>query len=104
MTDIVVLGFPRSTFVHIARLVLTHKGVPYTFRDLESEMGSATHLALHPFNRVPILKHGEFTLYETSAIVTYIDEAFGGLALQPDDARARGHMNQWISAVKSYYY
>jgi hypothetical protein len=29
-------------------------------------MGSATHLALHPFDRVPILQHGDFTLYETA--------------------------------------
>ncbi len=104
MTDVVVLGFPRSTFVQIARLVLTHKGVPYTFRDLEPEMGSAAHLALHPFNRVPILQHGDFTLYETSAIVAYIDEAFDGPALQPKDVRTRARMNQWISAVNSYYY
>jgi hypothetical protein len=46
--------------------VLTHKGVRYTFRDLESEMGSPAHLALHPFNRVPILQQGDFTLYETA--------------------------------------
>jgi hypothetical protein len=38
MFDPVVIGFPRSTFVHIARLILTHKVVPYTFRDLEPEM------------------------------------------------------------------
>src|SRR5947209_16126169 len=99
MSDVVVLGFPRSTYVHIVRLVLTHKEVPYTFRDLEPEMGSAAHLALHPFNRVPILQHGEFTLYETSAIAAYVDEAFAGPALQPKEARARGRMNQWISAV-----
>src|SRR5262249_15166792 len=104
MPDVVVLGFPRSTFVHIARLALTHKQVPYTFRDLEPEMGSATHLALHPFNRVPILQHGDFTLYETSAIAAYVDEAFDGPALQPKDVRARARMNQWISAVNSYYY
>src|SRR5262245_29556413 len=104
MADIVVLGFPRSTFVQIARLVLMHKGIPYTFRDLEPEMGSAAHLALHPFNRVPIFQHGDFTLYETSAIVAYIDEAFAGPTLQPKDVRARGLMNQWISAVNSYYY
>jgi glutathione S-transferase len=78
MTDVVVLGFPRSTYVHIVRLVLTHKDVPHAFRDLEPEMGSATHLALHPFDRVPILQHGDFTLYETSAIATYVDEAFEG--------------------------
>ena len=104
MPDVVVLGFPRSTFVHIARLVLTHKQVPYTFRDLEPEMGSATHLALHPFNRVPILQHGDFTLYETSAIAAYVDEAFDGPALQPKEVRARARMNQWISALNSYYY
>ena len=104
MTDVVVLGFPRSTYVHIVRLVLTHKGVPYTFRDLEPEMGSATHLAWHPFDRVPILQHGDFTLYETSAIATYVDEAFEGPALQPKDVRARARMNQWISSVNSYYY
>src|SRR5262245_34753908 len=104
MPDVVVLGFPRSTFVHIARLALTHKQVPYTFRDLETEMGSATHLALHPFNRVPILQHGDFTLYETSAIAAYVDEAFDGPTLQPKDVRARARMNQWISAVNSYYY
>jgi glutathione S-transferase len=104
MTDLIVLGFPRSTYVHIVRLVLTHKDVPYTFRDLEPEMGSAAHLALHPFNRVPILQHGDFMLYETSAIAAYIDEAFEGPALQPKDVRGRARMNQWISAVNAYYY
>src|SRR5437660_971438 len=83
MTDVVVLGFPRSTYVHIVRLVLAHKGVVHSFRDLEPEMGSASHLALHPFDRVPILQHGDFTLYETSAIATYVDEAFEGPPLQP---------------------
>ena len=34
-------------------------------------MGKPSHLALHPFNRVPILRHGDFTVYETSAIVAY---------------------------------
>jgi glutathione S-transferase len=43
-------------------MVLTHKNVSYTFRDLEPEMGKPTHLALHPFNRVPILQHGDFTV------------------------------------------
>src|SRR5919204_3075709 len=98
MSDLVVFGFPRSTFVHIVRLVLTHKAIPYTFHDLAPEMGKPTHLALHPFNRVPILRHGDFTLYETSAIATYVDEAFEGPRLTPRDVRVRARMNQWISA------
>lgn len=76
MSDPIVYGFPRSTFVNIVRLVLTHKEVPYTFHDLEPEMGKPSHLALHPFNRVPILRHDDFTVYETSAIVGYLEDTF----------------------------
>src|SRR4029077_13499870 len=43
-------------------------------------------------------------IYETSAIASYVDEAFGGPRLTPNDVKARGRMNQWISAVNSYYY
>ena len=89
MPDPIVYGFPRSTFVNIARLILTHKDVAYTFHDLEEVMGKAEHLALHPFNRVPIFKHGDFTVYETSAIASYIDEAFAGPRLTPQNVRAR---------------
>ncbi|MFL6828946.1 MAG: glutathione S-transferase family protein [Bradyrhizobium sp.] len=104
MSDPIVYGFPRSTFVNIVRLVLTHKDVAYTFNDLEPVMGKPEHLALHPFNRVPIFRHDDLTVYETSAIVSYIDEAFEGAHLTPSDVRARARMNQWISAVNSYYY
>jgi glutathione S-transferase len=86
------------------RLILTHKDAAYTFRDLEPEMGSPVHLALHPFDRVPILQHGDFTLYETSAIVAYLEEVFPTPSLQPKTAQDRARMNQWISAVNSYYY
>jgi glutathione S-transferase len=104
VADPIVYGFPRSTYVNIVRLVLTHKDVPYEFHDLEQVMGKAEHLALHPFNRVPILRHGDFMVYETSAIASYVDEAFEGPRLTPQDVRARARMNQWLSAVNSYYY
>jgi glutathione S-transferase len=104
MTDVIVYGFPISTFVNIVRLVLTYKNVAFDFHDLEPEMGGPAHLALHPFNRVPILDHAGFRVYETSAIALYVDEAFDGPALQPKEFRSRARMYQWISAVSSYYY
>jgi glutathione S-transferase len=104
MADVTVYGFPISTYVNVVRLVLTHKGVPFDFHDLEGEMGGPRHLALHPFGRVPILDHAGFRLYETAAIAAYVDEAFTGPALQPTSAQARARMNQWVSALNGYYY
>jgi glutathione S-transferase len=104
MSDVTLFGFPRSTYVQIAALVLTQKEVPYAFHDLEGEMNTQSHLALHPFERVPILRHRDFTLYETSAIVAYVDDVFGTGRLTPEEPQMRARMNQWISAVNSYYY
>jgi glutathione S-transferase len=99
MSDIIVYAFPRSTFVNIVRLVLTHKQVPYAFHDLEPG-----HLELHPFNRVPILRHDDFMLYKTSAIVGYLEDTFPKPPLQPRGIRDRARMDQWISSINSYYY
>lgn len=104
MADVTVYGFPVSTYVNIVRLVLTEKGVPFAFHDLEPDMGGPAHLALHPFNRVPVLEHDGFRLYETSAIALYVDEAFDGPALQPADVKARARMHRWMSALNAYFY
>lgn len=104
MSDVILYGFPVSTYVNVARLVLTQKDVDYEFCNLAAEMGQPRHLKLHPFNRVPVLRHGDVELYETAAIATYVDERFGGPSLQPDGALQRARMHQWISALSSYYY
>jgi glutathione S-transferase len=97
--SVLLHGFQVSTFVNVARLVLHEKGVPFKFVDLAPEMESARHLALHPFNRVPILEHDGFTVYETSAIATYIEEAFEGPALMPSDPRERSRVRQWSARL-----
>lgn len=104
MTSVTLYGFPRSTFVKIVGLVLTAKGIDYTFHDTETEMYQPVHLKRHPFRRVPALQHDEFMLYETSAIVAYVDEVLDGPKFTPRDPKRRARMNQWISNVNCYFY
>jgi glutathione S-transferase len=104
MSDVTVFGFQRSTYVNIVRLILTEKQVAFRFHDTEHEMYTAAHLARHPFGRAPVLQHGDFILYETSAIAAYIDEALDGPKLTPDEPRKRARMNQWISNLNAYFY
>src|SRR3954471_8976069 len=102
MSDVTVYGFQRSTYVNVVRLVLTAKGVAFGFHDTEDEMYTPEHLTRHPFGRAPALRHGDFMLYETSAIVTYVDEVFDGPKLTPAQPQERARMNQWISNVNAY--
>jgi glutathione S-transferase len=102
MSDLTLFGLPPSTYVRTAMMTFEAKGVPY---DLEfPDFRSGAYRDIHPFGRIPALRHGNVTLYETLAITTYIDEAFDGPALQPVDPLERARMLQWISAIIDYMY
>lgn len=107
MSDPVLYGLSRSVYTRIARLALEEKGVRYALEEVEifGPAGvPAAHLARHPFGRIPAFVHDDFTLYETGAITRYVDEAFVGSRLQPEEARARARMNQVIGIVDAYAY
>jgi len=57
-----------------------------------------------PFGKVPAFEHDGFALFETAAILRYVDEAFPGPALQPVDTKQRARMSQAISVCDSYLY
>jgi glutathione S-transferase len=103
---LVLHGYHYSVYVRIIRLVLAEKGVAYERVEVNpfSPDVPAAYLALHPFGRVPTLVHDGFALYETAAIGRYIDRAFAGPSLQPQDTRALARMDQIIAVVDSYGY
>lgn len=102
--EVVLYGFHRSTYVSAARMVLHAKGVAFRFQDVESDIYSEAHLLRHPFGRVPVLQHGDFWLYETSAIALYVEECFSGPRLLPTDPRERAKCHQWMSSLNAYFY
>lgn len=106
-TTPLVFGLERSVYTRIARMALEEKGVPYGTEEVEifGPTGvPAEHLQRHPFGRIPVLKHGAFLLYETSAITRYVDELFDSRPLQPLDGRERARMGQIIGILDSYAY
>jgi len=103
---LILHGYRYSVYVRIARLVLAEKGVAYERVEVNPFAGEipAAYLALHPFGRVPALVHDGFGLYETGAIVRYIDRAFPEPALQPADTRRLARMDQIMGVVDAYAY
>lgn len=100
--DLQLYGFAQSTFVRTVRMVCSEKEAPCTLLPLEFR--SDSHQNLHPYLKMPALRHGEIHLFETLAICSYIDESFSGLRLQPKIAIDRARTLQWISVCCSYAY
>ena len=76
---------------------LAHELAPLAF-------GSESHRALHPFLKMPAMSHDGVELYETVAILSYVDAIGDGPALQPARPIERAQMLQWISVANSYLY
>ena len=101
----IVYGPAGSTYVWSVRLALAEKGVAHEL--VEIGFGAhreEPHLSRHPFAKVPAFEHDGFALYETQAIMRYVDEAFPVAPLQPTDVYQFSRMNQIIGIVDAYAY
>jgi glutathione S-transferase len=99
----IVYGAAMSPYVWSVRLALAEKGVAHELVSVEpSEFRSEPHLSRHPFGRIPAFEHDGFALYETQAIMRYVDEAFAAAALQPIELHPFSRMNQIMGIVDAY--
>jgi glutathione S-transferase len=102
MSDLIIYGIPLSSYTRTVRMVCAEKGVSHDFEHVQ--LGSETLKALHPYGKVPVLKHGDLVLYETGAIIHYIDEAFEGPSLQPAEPAAHAIMELYLGVLNAYVY
>ena len=100
-----VYGIVGSPFLRSVLLGLEEKGAAYELVKMGfSEPKEPAYLAKHPFGRVPYFEHDGFPLYETQAILRYIDTAFPGPALKPTDPRKLARMDQLIGISDWYMF
>jgi glutathione S-transferase len=104
MTKFIIYGYPVSPFLRSVCVALEEKGVPYEIQSWDGGMGSETHRKLHPFARIPAIDHGGYRLYETQAILRYIDAKYANPQLEPVQPEAIGRMNQLIGINDCYLF
>jgi len=100
MSDIQIIGFPQSTYVRAVRMAAEEKGVSYELVP-EPPHSDAVN-AIHPFGKIPVMRHGDVNLCESRAIAGYIDRNFDGPVLFPRDLAAE--IDQWVSIVNTAIY
>jgi len=80
-----------------ARLALEELGLDYSLVTVDLARGGQTGELvgqLNPNRKVPILKWGAYTLWESNAILTYLGERTR--QLWPGDPEGKGHAAKWL--------
>jgi glutathione S-transferase len=94
-----------STYVRSCRIALAEKGAEYEMQEFNFLEGwPEGYEKRQPFMKVPAFTHEGQNVYETSAILRYIDEGFEGNSLQPSAASERAAMNCVMSIIDCYAY
>jgi glutathione S-transferase len=103
MNNFVVYSVPGSPFGRAVLVALEEKGAKYLFSHVAPKtLRTSEHLARHPFGKVPVIDHGAFRLYESQAILRYLDRVFPVPALTPTDPQHAARMDQLMN-VNDWY-
>ncbi len=96
-----------SPYVWRVWLALEYRSVPYELKMLSFDRGdlkTPEFRALNPRGRVPTIWHDGFALYESAAIVEYIDEIDApGPRMFPTDARGRAIVRRMVREADQYF-
>lgn len=86
-------------------LALEHKGIPFEAKRLSfdnDETKTPEFLAINPRGRVPAILDDGFALWESSAIIEYLEERYPDKPLLPKDVKARATVRRMVNEADNY--
>jgi glutathione S-transferase len=105
MTGFVVYTIPGSPYARAVMATLEEKGSSWRLAGLApGTHREEPHLSRHPFGKMPVLEHDGFTLYETQAILRYLDRTLPEPSLTPADPKAAARMDQVMNVNDCYLF
>jgi glutathione S-transferase len=105
MSQFIVHSIPGSPYGRAVFSTLEEKGARYRLAPVApGTLKGEPHISRHPFGRVPVLEHDGYLLYETQAILRYLDRALPSPPLAPAEPRAAGRMDQLMNICDWYLF
>lgn len=86
-------------------LALMEKGVAFESHYLDMlqfDQHKPDYLKINPQGTIPAMVHGGRMLVESTAIMEYVNAAFSGPALMPDDPRDRWRIRWWMKFMDQW--
>lgn len=103
MKQTIVHSIPGSPYGRAVLATLEEKGAAYRLAPVAPGTAkSQPHLSRHPFGRVPALEHDGYLIYETQAILRYLDRVLPHPSLTPADPKVCGLMDQLMNICDWY--
>jgi len=99
MTKPEIIGSIASTYTRVVCMVCEEKGIEYVLT--ERPLHAPELRAIHPFGKMPVLRHGDFVLFESKAIANYLDRSFPAPYAFPPEPRLAALTEQWVSLVNT---
>jgi glutathione S-transferase len=94
-----------SPFGRATLATCIEKKAPYRLSPvIPGQHKAPAYLAMHPFGRIPTIDDDGFVLYETQAILRYLDATQPGPSLTPADPKAAARMGQVMGVVDWYFF
>jgi glutathione S-transferase len=100
-----VYGHPISIMTSQVLCLLDEKGweADFVVVDIHAlEQKQPAHLLRHPFGHIPVIEDDGFWLYETPAILRYIEHARPAPSFTPAGAHGQARMDQWLCTEQAY--
>jgi len=105
MSNFVLHSIPGSPFGRSVLIALEEKGARYTLAPVKAgDHKQEPYISLQPFGRIPAFEHDGFKLYETQAILRYLDRALPNPALTPTDPKLAARMDQVLNICDWYLF
>ncbi|KAJ3158537.1 hypothetical protein HDU86_002762 [Geranomyces michiganensis] len=108
-TSIKLYGMGVSTCTQKVVFCLHDKQIPFEFVNvnvIKKEQKLPEHIAKHPFGKIPVLEHEGRFIFESLAIVRYLDALYPdvGTQLVPTGAFHRAQVDQWTYQSSFNFY
>lgn len=105
MTDVTLYHWEPNANSGKPMLTLMEKNVAFDSHYLDLlnfDQHQPDYLAINPQGTIPAMTHGDKVLTESTAIMEYVDEAFPGPQLMPDNARERWRIRWWMKFMDQW--
>ncbi len=105
MAELEVFWDSGSPYAWRVLLALEVKQVPYTSRLIQfskDEHKTPEFLAMNPRGKVPVVRFGDFTLYESTAILAWLDREWSERPIFGRDASEHGQIWRAVAEIDAY--